>query len=1299
MNKTHQIYTIKIHTTMLMLFMSLGVLAQPSFSKQFIPSTIGPGSHSQLAFTIVNNSANPVTQMNFTDNLPAGMVVSTPSSIVMNCNDGSLSAVAGGNTVSLTDGELAGNRSCTILVNVSSDLVGVHTNVTGDLTSSLGNSGTATDNLTVSSDLPGFSKIFSPPIINYGERSRLTFTIDNSLNSGDIISPSFADNLPNGMVVADPANLSSNCENSNITAMPNTQNINVAPISIGQGNIAAGSTCSISVDVKGNSLGQLDNVSNQLSFYNSVFQTQQTGFATSSLLVENAGDLMLTQNFLLDPVSPGGTVDLTFQLTNFSRTDAATQITFTNDLDATLTGLLATGLPLSNPCGVGSSLSGTNVLTLSGATLSAGEVCTFNTTLQIPAATASGQYINTTSVITSNEGSGAAVSESLFINDVPVLSKTFLNNTLGGGGTTSMEFSITNTSTTLSINELTFIDNISQFLSGASISNLPPAGFCGAGSSAFQTQIVGDIALQVMGANLAAGETCTFTVDLSIPFNVTGGNYINTTSNITGSLNGETVVGAVASDTLTVVGNPKLKVEFTNDPVQPGDVVNAKVVISYDALAINAATNIAFTWDLDATLTGLSAAGLPTNDLCGTGSTLTGTSSVSFTGGSLQPNEFCEFNLQLQVPASALPGSYLSTTSNITAMVSAVSTINSAAQDTLNISGIDFTKSFIDDPVLPGQTVVLEYTLDNTSTLDATDMIFTENLSQTLSGLTYIGPALTAPCGNGSSLTTSGSSFLIFTGGNLTAGTSCTFMLSLVVPGGAENGLYNSISSNLSATIDGTQLTLEPSIDALIVDSTKIDFSVLFTNDPVSAGQTVSIEYSLNNLDSNNALSNVSFSHDLPATLPGLAALNLPMNDVCGSGSVLADSGNGFLLLSSGSIPAAGGCDFMIDLQIPIDATAGNYPSLTSDPTGNLLGSNVTGNNATDVLTINSTALSLTMMFDNTTDAGRTTFVHYAVNNDSNSTVSGFRFAHNLESIIPGFVAAGVLPINPCGLGSNLIISNSISIENGTIAANNSCQFSVKIKIPNDQPFGIYSSSTSEITIAGEPIALAASDNLIIDGELAVLAARVADYWFNSDLTSEVTAAPDLLYSAPLSFVTDFVLFKFKSIFNFTDVDGFELLAGDMGVIDEYTLVMLVSISNPYGQVKLVDFGGLNENSGLMVNSTSLQFNGITGANGQYGTILPDEYVQIAISRSADGMLKGYVDGIEQFVVDDTENRATVNNFYQVMHLMKDDISTNSTENSAGKMARVTLFDVPFEQLQTDNFYPLGDIIFFDGLD
>lgn len=126
----------------------------PVFSKAFAPNPVTLGGISTLTFTI-DNTANPVdvTNLDFTDTLPAGMIVATPSNAATTCTGGTLTAVDASGTISYTGGTVAASSSCIIAVDVEGISLGTHTNLSGDLTSSAGNSGTATADLTVN-DIP-----------------------------------------------------------------------------------------------------------------------------------------------------------------------------------------------------------------------------------------------------------------------------------------------------------------------------------------------------------------------------------------------------------------------------------------------------------------------------------------------------------------------------------------------------------------------------------------------------------------------------------------------------------------------------------------------------------------------------------------------------------------------------------------------------------------------------------------------------------------------------------------------------------------------------------------------------------------------------------------------------------------------------------------------------------------------------------------------------------------------------------------------------------------------------------------
>ncbi|MFB3105021.1 MAG: hypothetical protein ACE1ZA_08840, partial [Pseudomonadales bacterium] len=307
-------------TTRLLSFLvlSLGTItnahAQPIFTKVFGPDIIGPGSVSTLTFTIDNSAGGAVTALAFTDALPTDVTIATPASASTDCAfgiGGSLDAPDGGDTITFSGGELGAGSSCTITVNVTSSDVGEgpHNNLTGDLTSSAGKSGTAEADLTVDTTLPGFSKSFAPPSIPLGGKSTLTLTIDNSLNAG-FINTFFTDNLPTGMEVADPSNASTTCS-GDVTAIAGASVISLSFSTLGV------TTCTVTVDVVGTGVGMLDNVTGELA---------NGGGKASDVLEVTATKIALQKAFTDDPVPPGATAELEFTIDNFDRNFSATSI-------------------------------------------------------------------------------------------------------------------------------------------------------------------------------------------------------------------------------------------------------------------------------------------------------------------------------------------------------------------------------------------------------------------------------------------------------------------------------------------------------------------------------------------------------------------------------------------------------------------------------------------------------------------------------------------------------------------------------------------------------------------------------------------------------------------------------------------------------------------------------------------------------------------------------------------------------------------------------------------------------------
>lgn len=121
----------------------------PVFTKAFGPDTITVGEISTLTFTVDNTaSGTTATALDFTDNLPAGMTVANPANVTNNLG-GTVTAVPGASAITLTGGTVPDGFANTLSVDVIGQAPGNLVNVSGDLTSSAGNSGPATATLVV----------------------------------------------------------------------------------------------------------------------------------------------------------------------------------------------------------------------------------------------------------------------------------------------------------------------------------------------------------------------------------------------------------------------------------------------------------------------------------------------------------------------------------------------------------------------------------------------------------------------------------------------------------------------------------------------------------------------------------------------------------------------------------------------------------------------------------------------------------------------------------------------------------------------------------------------------------------------------------------------------------------------------------------------------------------------------------------------------------------------------------------------------------------------------------------------
>jgi len=1072
----------------------------PDFDKAFLPDTIGPGSVSMLTFTIDNaNSSEPVNSLAFVDVFPFGMTLAAPGFVSNTC-DGTVTAVDGGNTVTLTDGLVGAFQTCEIVVNVigTTDCGGLSPdglpecdNVTGDLTSSAGNSGTAADILFVDSGRPGFSKSFAPSSVAFGGRSTLTFTIDNSANPGFASPLSFVDLLPAGMVIADPTNASSDCDLPGapvITAVSGTD-----LISLFGGGVDDGETCTVVVDVIGAAVGQLGNVSGELT--SGAGGGSSSGKAAAVLEVTGPEDpLTLTKEFTDDPVAPGGTVTLEFTVTNQDRDFPATGLTFDDDIEATLTGLAPSGGLPTDPCGSGSSLSfSTGVLTLNSGVLPAEGACTFSVGLDVPSGSTPAAYPNTTTAISGTiDGSpetGNTASDLLFVVSFPVLTKEFTDDPVGAGGSVTLEFTVFNPETASTMSAITFIDELTDGSGdgGASTGFLPfpvsvtlppvPDPPCGAGSALALVSAGTDRqALALTGGDLAASDgtpggpdTCTFEVTIDIPAGFPSGTYTNTTGEITGVLDDlpgpPTALGPPASDDIVIAGAPGLTKEFVDDPVLPaGGPVTLEFNLTHDESASGDATGIAFTDDLAAlspTIPGLVAASVDTNTCPGATVDISTPTLIDFSGGTLMPGETCAVILTLTVPAGAPVGFHTNSTSDVTAMVGGLLVTGNGPEDDLLITPMVFTKEFVGDPTIAGDTVDLTFTLENLGASLVTGISFTDSLTAAIPGLAVSGPLPPTPCGPGSSIT--GTTSLIFSGGEVAATSTCSFTVELLVPAGTPDDTYMNITSPLSTSVG----TLPAAVAGIVVQSELLELTKEFTDDPVVPGGTVTLEFNLDNLSGSDTVTDIAFDDDLDATLSGLVLTSELLNECGGSVSGI---GTGLFEYAGGSLGASASCTVRLSLTLPGGSLAGSiFPNTTTDVTGLVGALDVNGSPASDDLVVQS--LTLTKAFDGPTVAGGTAVLTFTLDNlDSTAGVIGLAFSDDLDAVLSGLTATVLPPAPVCGTGTVAGVS-FLTLTGASLDPSGSCSFEVTVTVPAPAPDGSFLNTTSGLSQEGLPAA------------------------------------------------------------------------------------------------------------------------------------------------------------------------------------------------------------------------------------
>jgi len=187
------------------------VVSPPAVTKSFSAAQVGLNQSVTLTFTITNpNPATDLTGVNMNDNLPAGLIIANPDSMVGSCDPGVITTAP--NNINLIGGTILASSSCTFSIDVLAIATGTQVNTTDPVTSNEGGTGnTATATVDVVTPDLTIAKVHSGNFLR--PQTGATYTISVS-NVGPVDTTALItvdDTLPAGLTATDISGLNWNC--------------------------------------------------------------------------------------------------------------------------------------------------------------------------------------------------------------------------------------------------------------------------------------------------------------------------------------------------------------------------------------------------------------------------------------------------------------------------------------------------------------------------------------------------------------------------------------------------------------------------------------------------------------------------------------------------------------------------------------------------------------------------------------------------------------------------------------------------------------------------------------------------------------------------------------------------------------------------------------------------------------------------------------------------------------------------------------------------------------------------------
>lgn len=732
-------------------------------NKNFSPNNASEGVVSELTVTFTNASAQPLTDVQFTDNLPIGsnglqLRVADPAVASSNCAGAVVTANPGDAVVTMTGGTIPARANgglgafgtCELKVNVIG-AAGNYTNVlqagavqathtrADASTATVSSPGPVEATLNYASAL-GASKRFTPNTVQSGGRSSVAIRLSNS-GDGTLNDVSVTDPLPAGMVLADPPNAYTTCAGSSaITALAGQDNV-----SLTGAIIPPGGQCEFLFDVQTSGSGNWVNTipAGNITAAGGV---QTTSPVQGTLIESSDYAITITNNTIPNSLTaPGESSVLTLTLTNSGSADLS-GIAFTDyfTTDGTssgdLTGMLAAATANSaTTCsgGVVTVAADGSSVSLSGASLNGGESCTVSldvTMRQVGTV----QDVVPPGIVQTDQGVSNLLETitSLSVQANIGVAKQFIPEVVKPDQRSRLRITFFNP-LPLPVAELAVLDSLPAGVTVPAGPNLVTD------CSGATVTTPGSNSVQVSSGNLPAasgGVSSSCMVELDVVA-AAQGSYTNVIPShaVTGSMGGALVDNPSPTDAVLQVREPvSLSKSFAPASVPPGQPSTLTITINNPS--DTELTGAALTDNLPADLV---VALTPNASTTCAGGTVTAPASATviiLAGATVPATGSCRVQVDT---LSNTPGSYLNTIPPASVTTAEGVTNEEPASDTLEVSMPPVVSKQFSPPAIPaGGTSTLTIVLTNDNGVDMTTTAhFTDELPTAPGAVVVANPA------------------------------------------------------------------------------------------------------------------------------------------------------------------------------------------------------------------------------------------------------------------------------------------------------------------------------------------------------------------------------------------------------------------------------------------------------------------------------------------------------------------------------------------------------------------------------